>query len=360
MPRAAVASTASGPGAARTLAAEWPVVFPGSPFAVLPHGGEPIASDRLLIQGTRRTIAPGDEEQGIDVAEGATGRSCFAGICGVTLPGDRRVAGLVAREELDGPELPEPLNYSAVPGGHCVLAPLDGEGTSVLSNTRLERSGTGEARGSASPANGLLEVHPIRIRSASVRQTHPVSPSQPTTFGVVATYAWTITNGSVTAGSGSRSITSRACSRGRLRLAVTVTCSSGCWSTGSGTCRSTDGTSGRVGAGQLAAHEEGRGGRVIEKTRPGRRGIPGRGADRIWKRARTARTSSPLGPAKRVGWRRSLSGAATHSRVDLLLGHLPLLRRPQQRASEALPHALSPGCPGGATFMIWCHRTCGR
>lgn len=130
----------------------------------------PIVSDRLLIQGTRLSIAPGDEAQVLDVAEVASVRTCFAGVCGAMAAGDVRVAGLVVLGELSGPDLPAPVTYSTVPGGVFVLPPLQFEGDYLLSNIRLARQGTGEVLGTSAPSAALLEVRQILLQSATVRQ----------------------------------------------------------------------------------------------------------------------------------------------------------------------------------------------
>lgn len=130
----------------------------------------PLVSDRLLIQGTRLSIAPGDEAQVLNVAESASVRTCFAGVCGGMAAGDSRVAGLLAQGELSGPELPEPLTYSAVPGGAFLVPGFQAEGTYVLSNIRLVRAGTGEVLGSATPSAVVLEVRQILLSSATIRQ----------------------------------------------------------------------------------------------------------------------------------------------------------------------------------------------
>ncbi len=131
---------------------------------------EPLASDKLLIQGTRLSIAPGDEEQTLNVAEGATVRTCFAGVCGAMASGDPRASGLVVQGDLSGPELPQPITYSTVPGGAFLLPGFQSEGTYLLSNIRLARAGGGEVLGNASPSTVVLEVRQILLASATVRQ----------------------------------------------------------------------------------------------------------------------------------------------------------------------------------------------
>lgn len=151
-------------------------LFGAAPGLVSAQATGPIASERLLVEGARLSIAPGDESQTLNVAEPATVRTCFGGVCGAMAAGDPRVAGLLVEAELSGPEVPQPVTYSSVPGGAFVLPGFQAEGTYLLSNVRLVRAGTGqggsgdEVLGSATPAVAVIEVRRILLTSATVRQ----------------------------------------------------------------------------------------------------------------------------------------------------------------------------------------------
>ena len=131
---------------------------------------DPLVAERLLIQGARLSLAPGDDAQVLDIGESGTVRTCFAGVCGGMSPDDPRVAGLAVRAELSGPELPGPVTYTAVPGGSFVLPGFQTEGTYLLSNVRLVRAGGDEVLGSATPSAAILDVNRILVASANVRQ----------------------------------------------------------------------------------------------------------------------------------------------------------------------------------------------
>ncbi|KAA0252972.1 hypothetical protein FBQ97_09130 [Acidobacteria bacterium ACD] len=75
----------------------------------------PIASERLLVEGARLSIAPGDEAQTLNVAESATVRTCYGGVCGALAAGDPRVAGLLVKAGPGGPEIPQPVRSVAIP-----------------------------------------------------------------------------------------------------------------------------------------------------------------------------------------------------------------------------------------------------
>jgi hypothetical protein len=84
---------------------------------------DPLASGRLLIQGSRVTLyadaQTSDADQTINVGERARVRTCYGAVgsgCGAVQPGDPRVTGLVVRAELRGPELPQALALETVPG----------------------------------------------------------------------------------------------------------------------------------------------------------------------------------------------------------------------------------------------------
>lgn len=133
-----------------------------------------LATGQLAIQGTRLSIAPGDEAQVLDVAESAQVRTCFAGGCGAMSPGDPRVNGLLVRAELSGPELHGSVSYSATPGGAFLLPGVQTEGTYLLSNVRLVHAvasgATEEVLGQATPAVVTLEVRRILATTATVTQ----------------------------------------------------------------------------------------------------------------------------------------------------------------------------------------------
>ncbi|MHB8797109.1 MAG: carboxypeptidase regulatory-like domain-containing protein, partial [Thermoanaerobaculia bacterium] len=152
-----------------------------SVLSLLVAGGAPaqssgaFASGQLAIQGTRLSIAPGDEAQILDVAESVRVRTCFAGVCGSMAPGDSRVNGLLVKAELSGPELQAPATYTATPGGAFLLPGVQTEGTYLLSNIRLVRAAvqagaTEEVLGQATPAVVTLEVRRILATTATVRQ----------------------------------------------------------------------------------------------------------------------------------------------------------------------------------------------
>ncbi len=146
--------------------------------AAQPAAAQPaaaLASDRLLIEGTRLSIAPGDEAQILDVAESARVRTCYAGACGSMPSSDPRVAGLLVKAELSGPELQAPATYAATPGGAFLLPGVQTEGTYVLSNVRLVRAAVPggpaeEILGQAMPSVAVLQVRRILATSATVRQ----------------------------------------------------------------------------------------------------------------------------------------------------------------------------------------------
>jgi|GEM_PF-5747628 len=136
----------------------------------------PLASGQLLIQGSRLTLyADGvttDADQTIDVGERARVRTCFGGVddpCGSVLPGDPRVAGLVVRAELRGPEAPEGLPMETLPGGTFVLPGFQQEGEYRLENIRLVDLASGRVLGAAEPSVALLHVREIVLTSATVR-----------------------------------------------------------------------------------------------------------------------------------------------------------------------------------------------
>ena len=97
--------------------------------------GDPIATGALKIQGNRLTIYSDaqttDVDQTVSVGERARVRTCFGGVdaaCGAVFPGDPRIAGLLVRGELRGPEVPQPVVLETVPGGTFVLPGFQQEG----------------------------------------------------------------------------------------------------------------------------------------------------------------------------------------------------------------------------------------
>ncbi len=136
----------------------------------------PLASGQLLVQGSRLTIYSDalttDADQTIDVGEQARVRTCFGGIddpCGSVLPGDPRVAGLVVRAELTGPEVAAPQPLETLPGGTFVLPGFQQEGEYRLENIRLVEEATGRVLGAAEPSVALLHVTEIVLTSATVK-----------------------------------------------------------------------------------------------------------------------------------------------------------------------------------------------
>jgi hypothetical protein len=143
------------------------------------QGGMELASARLQIQGSQLTIfrdaATGvdDADQVLNVAEPARVRTCYGGsedACGAVRPDDPRVAGLVVRGELSGPELPAPVTLETVPGGSFLLPGFQVAGTYVLQNIRLVEEAGDRVVGYAQPSFALLDVHRIVLASASIAQ----------------------------------------------------------------------------------------------------------------------------------------------------------------------------------------------
>lgn len=140
------------------------------------EAADPLAEARLRIQGNRLTIYADsqttDAEQVINVGERARVRTCYGGeqvACGSVLPGDPRVAGFEVRAELSGPELPEPLPMSTVPGGSFLLPAFQQHGDYRLDNIRLVEVATGRTVGMGEPPTAVLHVVEIVLTSASVR-----------------------------------------------------------------------------------------------------------------------------------------------------------------------------------------------
>ena len=75
-----------------------------------------------------------------NVGERARVRTCFGAVdapCGSVFPGDPRIAGLLVRGELRGPEVPQPIVLETVPGGTLLLPGFQQEGDYRLENIRL-------------------------------------------------------------------------------------------------------------------------------------------------------------------------------------------------------------------------------
>ena len=107
----------------------------------------------------------------------------------------------------------------------------------------LSRSGDGTFKvynSSQGEAHFILDVNGVFAESLSEPITAPESvcadsagnSASVADAGAGATYAWTITNGTITAGAGTRSVTWRAGATGPVRLSVTVRTSAGCTSSG--------------------------------------------------------------------------------------------------------------------------------
>lgn len=157
------------------------LVFAAGPtLAQTAPDAEPLASGRLEIRGSRLTLYSDpeaevdDAEQTINVGERAVVRTCFGGPavpCGSVQAGDPRIAGLSVEAELAGPELPEPLVLSTVPGGSFLLPSFQQEGDYTLENIRLLSGVGAEAQvvALADPSLAVLHVRKIVLSSASVR-----------------------------------------------------------------------------------------------------------------------------------------------------------------------------------------------
>jgi len=136
----------------------------------------PIATGALKIQGNRLTIYADaqttDADQTVNVGERARVRTCFGGVdaaCGSVFPGDPRIAGLLVRGELTGPEVPQPVVLETVPGGTFILPGFQQEGDYRLENIRLVEESTGEVLATAEPSLAILHVREILLASATVR-----------------------------------------------------------------------------------------------------------------------------------------------------------------------------------------------
>jgi hypothetical protein len=141
--------------------------------------GTELASARLQIQGAQLSIfqdgvvGVDDADQVLNVAEPGRVRTCYGGVndaCGTIQAGDPRVAGLVVRGELSGPELPTPRTIETVPGGSFHLPGFQVAGTYILQNIRLVEVETERVVGYSQPSFALLDVHQIVVMSASVSQ----------------------------------------------------------------------------------------------------------------------------------------------------------------------------------------------
>ncbi|HEY0782060.1 MAG TPA: hypothetical protein VGE98_06395, partial [Thermoanaerobaculia bacterium] len=137
---------------------------------------DPIATGALRIQGNRLTIYADanttDADQTVNVGERARVRTCFGGAdvpCGSILPGDPRIAGMVVRGDLSGPEVPQAIVEETVPGGAFLLPGFQQEGDYRLENIRLVDAATGQVLSTAEPSVAILHVRQILLASASVR-----------------------------------------------------------------------------------------------------------------------------------------------------------------------------------------------
>ena len=138
--------------------------------------GDPIATGALRIQGNRLTIYADanttDADQTVNVSERARVRTCFGGAdvpCGSVLPGDPRIAGMVVRGDLSGPEVPQAIVLETVPGGAFLLPGFQQEGDYRLENIRLVDAATSQVLSTAEPSLAILHVRQILLASATVR-----------------------------------------------------------------------------------------------------------------------------------------------------------------------------------------------
>jgi hypothetical protein len=145
-------------------------------IAATPAAAAPFGAGQLRIEGTRLTLYADelttDADQTVDVGERARVRTCFGGIeagCGSVLAGDPRVAGLVVRAELRGPELPRAVELETVPGGSFMLPGFHQEGDYSLENIRLVDGVSGEVLSMAQPSVAILHVRQILLAHAMVR-----------------------------------------------------------------------------------------------------------------------------------------------------------------------------------------------
>jgi len=147
-------------------------------FATVPRPAQadPIGSGALKIQGNRLTLyadaLTNDADQTINVGERARIRTCFGAAeaaCGSVFPGDPRVAGMLVRAELSGPEVPQPIPVETVPGGTFLLPGFQQEGDYRLENIRLVDEATGQVLSTSEPSLAILHVREILLASASVR-----------------------------------------------------------------------------------------------------------------------------------------------------------------------------------------------
>jgi hypothetical protein len=138
----------------------------------------PLASGQLEIRGNRLTLyadaASGatDARQTLNIGERGMVRTCFGGPgvpCGSVVAGDPRIAGLKVEAELSGPELPQPLVLTTVPGGSFLLPGFQQEGDYTLENIRLVSAESGQVIALAEPSLAILTVRQIVLTSATVR-----------------------------------------------------------------------------------------------------------------------------------------------------------------------------------------------
>ncbi|HEX5715394.1 MAG TPA: hypothetical protein VF179_04495, partial [Thermoanaerobaculia bacterium] len=141
-----------------------------------PAHADPIGTGALKIQGNRLTLyadeLTNDADQTINVGERARIRTCFGAAeaaCGSVSPGDPRIAGMLVRAELSGPEVPQPIPVETVPGGTFLLPGFQQEGDYRLENIRLVDEATGQVLARSEPSLAILHVREILLASASVR-----------------------------------------------------------------------------------------------------------------------------------------------------------------------------------------------
>ncbi len=135
------------------------------------RGEGALAVARLEIQGSSLTIPDSDAIQTINIGEPARVRTCYGttgAACGDVPAGDPRVAGLQVVAELRGPELPEAIEVTTMPGGTFLLPSFQREGDYTLDNIRLVDTRSGRVLGPSEPPRATLHVLQIVVTSATV------------------------------------------------------------------------------------------------------------------------------------------------------------------------------------------------
>ena len=139
------------------------------------YANGPFAEGILEIRGTRLTIysdtLTNDADQVVNVGERALVRTCYGAgpeVCGQAAAGDPGLAGLEVQAELRGPELPQAIPLTTVPGGSFLLPGFQQEGDYVLETIRLVDSTTEAVLGSAEPSVAVIHVRRIVLASATV------------------------------------------------------------------------------------------------------------------------------------------------------------------------------------------------